>query len=65
MKLPITITKKNAKTFTIEFDANRWERVAAALGLFSDECTKSLERAEQDIAAGRIQKLTSFDDLDT
>lgn len=64
--LPVTITKKlkNRKTtFMVEFDADRFEQVAAALGMFSDEFLASIDRAEKDIKAGRVHKLKSLADL--
>jgi len=61
-KLPVKIQKK-AKTYHIEVDADRFERVAAALGMFSDEFLASLDRAERDIKAGRIHKAKSLADL--
>ena len=64
--LPVTITKKlkNRKTtFTVEFDADRFEQVAAALGMFSEDFLASIDRAEKDIKAGRVHKLKSLADL--
>jgi hypothetical protein len=64
--LPVTISKKTKArkaTFTVEFDADRFEQVAAALGMFSEEFLASIARAEKDIKAGRVQKLKSLADL--
>ena len=64
--LPITVTKKTTArkaTFTVEFDADRFERIAAALGMFSDDFLATLDRAEKDIKAGRVRKLSSLKDL--
>ena len=64
--LPVTITKKvkaTKATFTVEFDANRFERIAAALGMFSDDFLASIDRAEKDVKAGRVHKLKSLADL--
>ena len=64
--LPVTITQKKKagkSTFMVEFDADRFERVAAALGMFSDEFLESVDRAEKDIKAGRVHKLNSLKDL--
>lgn len=60
--LPIKV-KKGVKTFQVEFDADRFERVAAALGLFGDDFLKSLDAAEKDIKAGRVKTLSSLTDL--
>jgi hypothetical protein len=64
--MPVTITKKSKNrktTFMVEFDADRFEQVAAALGMFSDDFIASINRAEKDIKAGRVHKLKSLADL--
>ena len=61
-KLSLKITKK-AKTYTIELDANRFERVAAALGMFSDEFLLSIAQSEKEIRAGKTKRLRSLSDL--
>ncbi len=64
--LPVTITKKlkNRKTtFTVEFDADRFEQVAAALGMFSDEFLASLTQSEKEIKAGRVHRIKSLAEL--
>lgn len=63
MQLPITITKKR-KTFTVEFDLDRWEQVANALGLFTDEFIEDIEAAEDDLKHGRVYEIKSFRDLE-
>ncbi len=60
--LPITIEKK-AKTYQVTFDADRFERVASALGMFSDDFLASIDRAEKEVKAGKTKKLTSLKDL--
>ncbi|MFM2424144.1 MAG: hypothetical protein RLZZ70_535 [Candidatus Parcubacteria bacterium] len=64
--LPVTVTKNkraNKTTFTVEFDADRFERIAAALGMFSDEFLASIDRAEADIKAGRVHRVKSLREL--
>lgn len=64
--LPITITKKKkaAKTiFTVEFDAERFERVAAALGMFSDEFLAAIDQSEKEIKEGKTRKISSLREL--
>ena len=61
--LEFTITQKNPKRVTIEFDADKFEKLAAAFGLFNPEFLKSLERAEKDVKEGRIRKIKSLKDL--
>jgi hypothetical protein len=60
--LPVTILKK-AKTYHITFDADRFERVASALGMFSNDFLTSIDRAEKEVKAGKTKKLTSLRDL--
>jgi len=64
--LPISVTKKTSaqkSTFTVEFDADRFERIAAALGMFSDGFLESLDRSEKEIKLGKYKKLKSLKDL--
>ena len=63
MKLPITLTKKT-RTFTVEFDLDKWERVANALELYSDEFIGDIEAAEDDLKHGRVYEIKSFRDLE-
>lgn len=60
--LPIKIEKK-AKTYHIEMNVDRFERVAAALGMFNPEFLASLERSEKEIRAGKLKRLHSLKDL--
>lgn len=53
--MPFTVNKKDGKKVSVEFDALSFERVAAAFGFMSDECKKSVKRAENDIRAGRVR----------
>ena len=64
--LPISVTKKTRarkSTFIVEFDADRFERIAAALGMFSDDFLESLDRSEKEIKLGKYKKLKSLKDL--
>ena len=47
----------------VEFDAERFERIAAALGMFSEEFLVSLDRAEKDVKAGRVHVAKSLAEL--
>ena len=51
------------KYLLVEFDINRFERIAAALGMFSEDFLASIDRAEKDVKAGRVHKLKSLADL--
>lgn len=55
--------KEKSKTVSISFDADRFERVAANFGMFSDDFIKSLDRSEMDIRAGRLTKIDSLREL--
>jgi hypothetical protein len=60
----ITIKARNgSRKVLVEIDANRFERLAANLGFFSQDFLKSLDRAEQDYTAGRIRKVRSLKNL--
>lgn len=62
--LTITIKPKvNHRKILIEMDAEKFERLAASLGLFNPEFLKSLNRAEKDYKAGRIKKIKSLRQL--
>jgi len=63
-KLPVKITQgTRSKTYRVEVDAARMERLAAAFGLFHPDFLKSVDQAERDVLAGRVKKIRSFDDL--
>ena len=57
------ISKNNGKKILVEMDADRFEKLAASLGFFSDEFLKSLKKAEKDHKAGRIKKIKSLKEL--
>ena len=65
-KLPVTIDTKNQstpQTIRVEIDRDRFERLAALLGLYQPDFLKSLDRAEADIRAGRVKNLRSLTDF--
>ena len=47
----------------MELDAERFERLAADLGLFNSEFVSSIERAEKEIAEDKVRRLRSLKDL--
>ena len=63
----LTITIKSQinhpKKVIVEMDAEKLEKLAAALGLFNPEFLKSLDQAERDYKAGRIKKIKSLKEL--
>ncbi len=63
----LTITIKpqanHPKKILVEMDAEKFERLAANLGLFSPEFLKSLDRAEKDYKASRFKKIKSLKEL--
>lgn len=64
--LPVTITQKKkarTSTFVVEFDADRFEQVAAALGMFSDDFLASIKQSEKEIKAGKTRKISSLKEL--
>ncbi|MDZ4231855.1 MAG: hypothetical protein U1C72_01230, partial [Candidatus Pacearchaeota archaeon] len=62
-----TITVKKAGNGSlkvlVEIDANRFERLAANLGFFSQDFLRSIEKAEKDYSAGRVRKVRSLKGL--
>jgi len=65
VSLTITIKPRtnHSRKILVEMDADKFERLAADLGLFSPEFLKSLNRAEKDYKAGRIKKIKSLKEL--
>lgn len=64
VSLNITIKQgKNRSKKTVEFDAGKFERLAAVLGMFNPDFLKSVARAEKDYKAGRVIKFKSLKDL--
>ena len=61
--LEFTITQKSPKKVTIEFDADKFERLAASFGFLNPELIKRLDKAERDVKAGKIRKINSLKDL--
>lgn len=62
--MSITIeVKKEMQKISVRMDKERFERLAASFGFFSLDFEKSIERAEQDIQAGRVRKVRSLKDL--
>ena len=56
-------TKHRERTVVVEVDANKLERLASAFGFFNPDFLASLDRAERDIRAGRVRKVSSLRDL--
>lgn len=54
---------KRARKVRVEFDAERFERLAAGLGFFSSQFVASVDRAEKEIAEGKTKRLRSLKDL--
>lgn len=63
----MTITVKSnlnrSRKILVEIDADKFERLAANLGLFSSEFLKSLERSDKDYKTGRIKKVKSLKEI--
>jgi len=60
--LELRIKKRNNRVL-VEMDAERFEKLAADFGFFSEDFLKSLERAEKDAKAGRVRKIKSLREL--
>lgn len=63
--LNITIRPRQTRSrkLVVELDADRFERLAANLGLFNPAFLASLERAEREVAQGKARRLRSLRDL--
>ncbi|OGN03916.1 MAG: hypothetical protein A2831_02405 [Candidatus Yanofskybacteria bacterium RIFCSPHIGHO2_01_FULL_44_17] len=65
MSLNITVQSipKHPKKILVEMDAEKFERLAAGLGLFSGDFIDSVTRAERDYKNKRYEKIESLKDL--
>ena len=54
---------KTQNKLTLELDADKFEKLLADFGYFSDDFLKSVERAEKDVKAGRVKKYKSLADI--
>jgi len=64
MNMRMRISKKEgSRTVSVNFDANRFERVAADFGLFNKDFLESIDRAERDIRAGRVKEISDLREL--
>ncbi len=63
--LNVTIRPRQIRSrkLIVELDADRFERLAAGLGLFSREFLASIERAEREITLGKARRLHSLRNL--
>lgn len=62
--LNITINpQNNTRKVLIELDADKFEKLAADFGFFSDDFLKSLNRAEKDYKSNRVRKIGSLKQL--
>lgn len=60
----ITVERKpKSNRVIVEIDADRLERLAASLGLFSSGFLKSLSRSEKEIGLGKTKRLYSLREL--
>ncbi|MEK7084318.1 MAG: hypothetical protein AAB932_03735 [Patescibacteria group bacterium] len=63
LELTIHMPTKQKRKARIEFDADQFERMAAAFGFISPEARASIERAERQYRAGKAKVLRSLKDL--
>ena len=65
--LPLTLVPRSRlrgrRTLRIELDADKLERLAGSVGLFNPDFLESLERAEADVRAGRVRRISSLKKL--
>ena len=60
LTLTIRPSTKQKEKFRVELDAERFERLAAGLGFFSDGFMASIDRAEREIAEKKAKRLRSL-----
>ena len=63
LNISVQVIPKHPKKILVEMDAEKFERLAASLGLFSRDFIDSLTRAENDYKNKRYKKVTSLRDL--
>ncbi len=64
MNMRMKVAKgKKARTVSVSFDANRFERMAAEFGMFNKSFLQSIDRAERDIRTGRATRINSLREL--
>ncbi|HWQ99222.1 MAG TPA: hypothetical protein VN397_00025 [Candidatus Methylomirabilis sp.] len=54
---------RKKRKWVVEINADKLERLAAALGMYNPDFLNSLERAESDVRAGKIRSLRSLKSL--
>ncbi|MGO8732825.1 MAG: hypothetical protein ACLQVM_08520 [Terriglobia bacterium] len=60
----ITVERKpKSKRIIVEIDADKLERLAASLGLFSSSLLDSISRSEKEIALGKTKRLRNLREL--
>ena len=60
----ITVMRKpKSKRIIVEIDADKLERLAASLGLFSSSFLDSISRSEKEIALGKTKRLRNLREL--
>ena len=60
----ITVVRKpKSKRIIVEIDADKLERLAASLGLFSSSFLDSISRSEREIALGKTKRLRNLREL--
>ncbi len=60
----ITVVRKpKSKRIIVEIDADKLERLAASLGLFSSSFLDSISRSEREIALGKTKRLRDLREL--
>lgn len=64
MNITIKDGKNRSRRAIVEFDADKFEKLAAIFGLFNPDFLKSLARSEKDYKEGRFFKIKSLKDLE-
>ncbi len=63
MNVQIKNNFPRSQKMVIEMEANKFEKLAASFGFFSDDFNKSIARAEKDYKSGKFRKIKSLSSL--
>lgn len=65
LRIKVQSKMHRPREMIIELNADQFERVAGTFGLWNPDFLRSIDRAENDVRAGRVKKIRSLKDLRT
>ena len=63
MNIQIKNNFSKPQKMVIEMDANKFEKLAASFGFFSDDFSKSITKSEKEYKSGKFRKIKSLSSL--